>query len=271
MRTILAIIAIFICAAIIITGNNYWHKKTKVNAYHDVVKDVSRSPVKRPIESPTKSVSASTEESTIEKLTAKWPVEAQNTFKEKRANHEKFKIAFVGSQDLGVTSNGWSIKLKNEMLARFGDDILDVQIFEYDDITSLHFYQEKKFKEVGNSKADLVLLEPFILNDNGKVSLSDNHDIILKTIAYAQTQNSQTSFILQPSHPIYKATIYPEQVKKLKEFAKEQHIMYLDHWQVWPESSDESIKKYLLDDQSAPNDKGSILWADFLADQLISQ
>lgn len=70
------------------------------------------------------------------------------------------------------------------------------------------------------------------------------------------------------THPIYGATYYPRDVEKLKKYAEEKEIPYLDHWKAWP--SEELLKNYLVDTQDTPNKKGHTLWARYLEDYFIS-
>jgi hypothetical protein len=259
---------ILVCATILITGGIHWKQQTAITSFSTKVNEKTES---SQVESQSESQATAPLNEDIQTLASNWPKAAQTLLVEKIKNKQIFHIAFVGSQDLNKDENGWSAQLKERLLAAYGEDHIDVKILEYDDLTSLHFYEDDKISEVVAAKPDLLLFEPFTLNDNGKVTIEDNHDIISKTVQAVTDENEQASFILQPSHPIFGAQIYPEQVGKLKDFAKEQEIMYLNHWKAWPNSNDEKLNDYLNADQSAPNEKGSRLWADYLAETLISQ
>jgi hypothetical protein len=118
-------------------------------------------------------------------------------------------------------------------------------------------------------KAGLIIFEPFLLNDNGKVVIQDSLTNITKIMKDVKAKNPTTTFVLQPSYPLYGAKFYPLQMDGLKEYAKQNKIAYLDHWTSWPGTNNTELKNYLLPDMSAPNKKGNNVWEQFILDYLI--
>lgn len=117
----------------------------------------------------------------------------------------------------------------------------------------------------------MILLEPFILKDNGKVGndlAAENYSEILNAIVAAK---EDAVVILQPANPLSKAIFYPQQVEALKAYAVTNGLPYLDHWKAWPETENE--RRGLLDtgDPSYPNERGHQLWAEYLIDFFISK
>ena len=76
---------------------------------------------------------------------------------------------------------------------------------------------------------------------------------------------------LQPANPLFQAKYYPLQVEALKNYADRNNITYLNHWDAWPDTQSEEIKKFLIGEPSTPNETGHKLWADFLVDYFISE
>ena len=118
---------------------------------------------------------------------------------------------------------------------------------------------------------DLILFEPFILKDNGEVGIDHSLENASAVIASVKESLPQTEVILQPPHPLYKANFYPKQVEELQQFAEDNGITYLNHWEAWPDKNSEEIKEYISEDASQPSAKGHQLWADYLIDYFIAE
>ncbi|MBB2482273.1 SGNH/GDSL hydrolase family protein [Bacillus sp. APMAM] len=125
---------------------------------------------------------------------------------------------------------------------------------------------KNKDDEVVKFNADLILFEPFILNDNSYGSVTETHQNILTFIKEVQKKKKDTVVILQPSNPIANGVFYPDQVKNLQEFAKSNDIPYINHWPSWTDP----VSQY-LDKNSNPNEKGSQIWYEFLKKYFIAE
>ena len=77
--------------------------------------------------------------------------------------------------------------------------------------------------------------------------------------------------LIQPPHPLYQATYYPVQVEALEQYAEDNGIPYLNHWEAWPDQDSEEIKDYLSEDASEPSAKGHQVWAEYLIDYFIAK
>ncbi len=256
MKAFSLIILAIGCVAVLFYGNQYWSEKTS-------------NPVSNPpsTESHETSKSPDTAETRdVESLIANWPAGAQAAFKESLKDGEPYKLALVGSPALGKEENGWSIQVK-EAIENAYEGKIDVSIFQYD-TTSIAFVNGDKIDEVLEDAPQLVLLEPFSLNDNSnRVGSTSNQESIQLFQRKLTELNEDAVLILQPTHPIDGATYYPKQIEALKEFANAQDITYLDHWSAWPE---DSLRDYLVGTQETPNEKGYSLWSQFLIDYFIA-
>ena len=200
---------------------------------------------------------------------AKWPAEAQENFQAALENGQPYKIVIAGSPALGQEPSGWSAIVKQELEKVYGESI-DVSVKSYD-LTSVEFINEGKHEELAAERGDMVLLEPFILKNNGKVGnelAAENYSEIITAIKDA---NEKAVVILQPANPLSKARFYPLQVEALKEYAEANELPYIDHWQAWPETEEERRELFDGSEQSYPNESGHKLWADYLVNYFISE
>ena len=147
---------------------------------------------------------------------------------------------------------------------------MTVSTFSYD-LTSIAFINEEKVTEVIEEQPDLILFEPFTLKDNGVVGIDDSLENVSAVIASVKESLPQTQVILQPPHPLYKANFYPTQVEELQQFAEDNDIPYLNHWEAWPDQDSEEIKEYISEDSSQPSAKGHQVWAEYLIDYFIAK
>jgi hypothetical protein len=204
----------------------------------------------------------------LTEIISNWPQDAQARFIDASENGSVFKIAIVGSPSMGVGDNGWSEQVKESLISKLNRDI-DVQLFEFDG-TSSTFLNSIEREEVVTMVPDLVLYEPFSLNDNTYlVSSEKNHANIEEFYEQLQEYNENVVLLLQPAHPIVGARVYPQQVRELQTFAKEKGFTYLDHWRAWPE--EDALGEYLVDSQEEPNVMGHRVWAEFITRYFIKE
>ena len=201
-------------------------------------------------------------------LAKNWPDQARKQLEKCEKEGKPFQVALVGSKALGKANNGWSVQLKAALEDAYSPE-LKVSIWE-EEGTSLDFLESGEIEKIAASKPDFVLLEPFTLADNGRVSVSDNHTVIRTFVQQVKTANKHAMVMIQPPNPIYGASNYPQQVKILQKFAKTEGVDYLNHWKAWPDSSSEKLKEYIDENNGLPNAKGHSLWAKYLEDYFIA-
>jgi hypothetical protein len=262
MKNFLLVLLAIVSVIFLILGNTYWKEKTNVTLNASSIKseDAVNSNTD---EDMTEDADKIDYKSTI----SNWPEEAQDHFLETRRNQTPFKIAIVGSQALGAGNSGWSDQVKQSLDEKFNSDVV-VQLVEYDG-TSTDFLESMELKEVVDLQPDLVLFEPFSLNDNSNIiSPEQNHLNIDDFYGQLKESNQDVELLLQPTHPLDDATIYPRQVEELKSYAEENGLTYLNHWTAWPK--DESLSDYLSETQDTPNESGHQIWAEYITDYFIS-
>ncbi|MBS4206719.1 SGNH/GDSL hydrolase family protein [Bacillus sp. FJAT-50079] len=257
MKAFIATIAAIVCAIFLVFSYTYWKDQTTVSSFSE--KDSTSN------QSPKAETSAKQIDPSLLEKTENWPESARQSLSASLEAGTPYHIAIVGSQALGG-EDGWATRLKNEFEETFSKDLINVSIFEFADQTSDQFIMDGGDQLVAESSPDLVLFEPFTLNDNGNVSVEKNHENIMTFLETVK----ESVVILQPPHPIFNAQIYPGQVNDLHLFANEQNLPYIDHWEVWPDYMTEEIKDYIVEPkQSAPNEKGHELWFTYLKDYFI--
>lgn len=202
-------------------------------------------------------------------LTKNWPAASVEAFKDSIEQKQPFKIVIAGSNVLGGET-GWAQAAKAKLLEAYGTENLSVDIREYD-VTSDVFIAENKQLELADLHADLLLFEPFILKNNGYISIDTTLANLTTTLEDIKQVSPSTNVILMPANPIYKAKNYPLQIDSLKQYAEENQIVYVDHWGMWPDPNTEAVKEYLSPDQSQPNDLGHKVWSEFISAYLISK
>lgn len=270
MKVFLTTLLAIATAAVLILGNLNWAKKTTISSNTEVSKAAeTKKDQLTNGGSDNKSTSSASREVLL-KLASNWPKESIEVFTKSLDEKRPFKILIVGSSALGGSSStGWPALVETKVNEAYGETV-SVDVKEYA-LTSLDFIEQDKTQELVESKADLIIFEPFTLNDNGIVRIEDSLDNITTVIEEVNSDNPNAAFVLQPPYPLYNAQFYPLQVEALKNYAETNQISYLDHWTAWPDPATEEIKDYLLEDQSAPNEKGHGVWAEFVEGFLISK
>jgi hypothetical protein len=121
---------------------------------------------------------------------------------------------FVGSEAMK-----WEKNVTLHLTQSFGNDTITTALHTYD-LTTEDFIAENKQLELASEQAHLIVLELFLLNDNSKVKIDVTLANLTRMIEDIKTQNPDTTFILQPSYPIYLPKYYATQAEALKNYAQ---------------------------------------------------
>lgn len=198
-------------------------------------------------------------------LAANWPETAKEQLKLALESEKPFKILFVGSHAMD-----WEKHVTQSLTESFGGERIITAKHTYD-LTTKDIVAESKQLELAAEQAQLVLIEPFLFNDNGKLKIDVTLANLTKMIEDIKAENPDTTFILQPSYPIYLPKYYSVQVEALKEYATVNNITYLDHWTAWPATDNPEIKNYLNENQNGPNEQGYQSWSQFLIEYFVNK
>lgn len=263
MKVFLPIFMVFACTTSLVLGNINWQDKV-ANSSNIPLETNAKIDPKEPTPSNTD----------LEKYMENWPEKSKELYKKRVADGKAFKLLIVGSISLGGKDYNLPNDLANRVKQVYGETV-QVEGLIYD-LMSSQFVSQDKQKDLIEEKADLILLEPFTLKDNGNVAIDDSLENIKKIMGDVTAAKEDTQFILQPPNPLFNATYYPNQVEELKKFAEEQDIPYLNHWSNWPDMDAEEMKDVLYQDpkyptMSLPNEKGYKIWSMYLEEYFINR
>ncbi|MGY6213121.1 SGNH/GDSL hydrolase family protein [Cytobacillus firmus] len=258
MKAFITILLAACCVFILIAGNLHWQKRIAGSAAPENLPAAEKSESADP---------ADPEKEKLLSLAANWPESSRKQLEKALDEQRAFSITILGSKSLGEGPDSWPELLKTELQSSYGKDLIETKTLSYD-MTSSQFVNQNK-EDLLKNPGDLILFEPFTLNDNGEVGTKDGLENLAYVMAEVKSKNPDSTFILQPPHPLYDTIYYPKDVEELKEYSEENSIPYLDHWTAWPELDDPEMKEYLSSDNSQPSKKGHRIWADYLINYLI--
>jgi hypothetical protein len=257
-RRYLTVFIMVACVFSVISGHFYYNNKLEETAYA----------AKRELGMTTKEVSESREpKKEVKKPSEEHFKNAPNgiaeLFKQKKDAGEPLIFHLIGSTNTSTEEGTWAQLFTAQMNDTYGKDI-SVLTTSLGEMTSLELQENNIYNEITEKKADIILIEPVLLNDNNGISMDDTLFVLSKMITDIKAANTDAIVLLQPSNPISSPVRYAEQVNELEEYAKENDIPYLNYWGSWPAVDSEEIKDYYNTDTLLPNDKGYKLWADYI-------
>ncbi|MFD1780023.1 SGNH/GDSL hydrolase family protein [Fredinandcohnia salidurans] len=265
MKKILVFIVIVLSVAIVVTGKLHWNDKIQATAKTAQVKKAEKVEVKTAAEEG--------QENRAKEVTAyskNLPKEIQTKLISAVESGKPLNLVIAGSSATPEDPTGWPTLLKNELELTYGESVFNVAIKEIADKSSTEFVQEELYQEIINLSPDVLLLEPFILHDNGElIKMADRLANLTTIIEAIKKELPEVIVLLQPAYPIHNAKHYPIEVNELKSYAEESNIIYLNHWEAWPDYQSDEITEYLIDGE--PNEDGHKLWADYLSNYFISK
>ncbi|QCJ44772.1 SGNH/GDSL hydrolase family protein [Bacillus sp. S3] len=264
MKNFLTIFLGLACAAVLFLGHSHWNERIKA------APEKTSSQTDKQQSGSTQTVQNDASDEDVLAYTTNWPVSAVDRFKQTLTEKKPFKVLFVGSPAIGSDTSGTFPTVKEKLLETYGEKNIHVNLKTFKS-TSTQFVNSNKQDEIAAEEADLIVFEPFILQNNGLVLIDETLRDLTTIMDDVKEKKPETTFIIQPSYPLYKAKIYPNQVAELKKFAEQHEIAYLDHWSAWPDTNADGLKEYLQPDQGAPSDKGNQVWSDYMIQFFISK
>jgi hypothetical protein len=248
MKYFLTVVWGIVCVSVLVYGHYHWNQQTAVQAFDTTIVDEKPLNIEPYLE-----------------MAANWPEAAKAQFQLTLEEEKPYKILFIGSSAME-----WEKHVTQRLVESYGSERVTTALYTYDQ-TSTELITEGKQQELAAEKAQLVVIEPFLLNDNGEVEIDVTLANLSKLMEDIKAENPDSTFILQPSYPIYQPKLYAEQIAALKEYAAENNLTYLDHWTAWPATDNVEIKDYLAEGQNGPNEKGNQIWGEFLEGYFIKK
>ncbi|QNG60221.1 SGNH/GDSL hydrolase family protein [Bacillus sp. PAMC26568] len=262
MKKVWVILTCMICVIIIMAGNLHWQIKTGSKGAQQVLKLVDSS------KEQTESEDAPIKEEP--NASKNLPKELAAKIKAAQEGGEPVKFVMYGSETTSSEPNAWPILLQNKLNEAYGEQVFEIVILSEIDKTSREVINEGLYKKIIEQNPDLVLLEPFLLKDNGEIGILNTLLNVETMVADIKKQNPEATIMLQPPHPLFGAKFYPKEVDEFKKFAEEKEYLYLDHWINWPKGDDEKLNDYLTEDKK-PNDQGNKAWAEYLIGYFVAE
>ncbi|KPB05837.1 hypothetical protein AAV98_05095 [Bacillus sp. CHD6a] len=170
----------------------------------------------------------------------------------------------IGSEVNALHDTSWTTIFIKEM-ERVYDGLFNISVTAVQgEVTTSEVAQRDLHLENFNSKSDIVIIEPFLLNSNGLILIDHSLQNISEIIEELKVENPNMFIFLQPGQPIHKAIYYPIDVKALENWTKENGYTYINHWTSWPDYQSDELQDYVYADSLSPNEKGHEVWAKHL-------
>ncbi|WP_175990176.1 hypothetical protein [Bacillus sp. Marseille-Q1617] len=269
MKNVLLICLLIITVYTLTAGKLHWDKRViAVQAGSAATNDVNHQDKKE------KEVISAAEVIDKDKLVKldkvnHLPPELQQKFREKiNGDDQPVYMMVLGSSSTSQKEGGWPKQLENKLHEFYGKSLVEVSIKEIANKTSDQVISENIHKDLAGLTPDILLLEPFLLYDNGELSISDRLQNLSTIIEVFKEHNPEMTVMIQPANPIHGARHYPNEEQDLEDYAKQNKYIYLNHWYAWPDHKGKEIKEYLTN-ENLPNDKGNGLWAKYLIDYFV--
>ncbi|WNF37337.1 hypothetical protein RJD24_02425 [Bacillaceae bacterium IKA-2] len=213
------------------------------------------------------------EQERLERLVGNVSPELEEKIMQVLAGGEPLKVVAMGSRAL--TGKGdlvpWPEIIEERVNKLYGINLFNVETLAFGKDNTFDVVGGDKHLEAALLNPDIVILEPFIWNNNGYARMEDTLYHIGEMVRVFKEENEDVIIFIQPGNPIYNATLFQQQVASVKEYSLEQGLLYFDHWEKWPDTSDEILKSYLIEDDDIPNQSGHDLWADYLVRYFVAE
>jgi len=257
MRAFMTLI-VLVCIGTIVYGNYHWNSKLGTAVDGKVVDVFENSTA-----TATEVVNNNKEEG-IEGSFANLPAALAETLIEKSGNEEVVNLSIIGSEVNALHDDSWSAIFIEEM-ERTYDGLFNITVTAVQgEVTTKDVVQGNLHLENLNTKPDVVILEPFLLDSNGLILIDHSLVNISTIIKDLKAENPDVFLFLQPAQPIQNAIYYPDDVEALKSWTEENGYTYLNHWTSWPDYQSDELQDYINPDSIIPNEKGHEVWAEYM-------
>ncbi|MCA0991596.1 SGNH/GDSL hydrolase family protein [Pseudalkalibacillus hwajinpoensis] len=258
MKKFLLLFLFIICVSGILLGKMHWENKIETMSIKANAKETQKS-----------TVADEKAGNSLDGAMSNFSKELKELVQKKVSDNKSITIAAVGSDATSDGDDSWPSILQSELDESYGKEVFSINVRSLGDKNSLEAMRIIREEGV-ETTPDVLLLEPFLLKDNGEIRIEDSLDAITSIISTYKNVNEDMIIILQPSNPLYDSKYYPLQVDQLKKYAKDNDYLYLNHWNEWPNQDSEKMAEYLTE-ESEPNKKGHQVWADYLVGYFTGQ
>lgn len=262
VQKLIVLVTLLVCGAAIIFGNIHWNNKISAHG-EGVTKSENEVSGK---EDPEGDVVVD-----ISTYSSKLPKDLQEKMNKAISSGKPLQLVIYGSGATSKEKGAWPDLFSKQLKAAYGEGLFTITVISEGNKTTLDAVEQKSYEKVSQLKPDVILFEPFMLNDNSGVVGVQNTIANIETMLQAwKKSNKELTILMQPTNPIHGATFYPKQVAELKDYAEKNKLVYLNHWEAWPNLDDVKMNNLLIDN-SQPNEKGNKIWADYLSNYFIAK
>lgn len=185
----------------------------------------------------------------------------QSLVKSRIEANKPLNFLIIGSNLMNKGDPGYADQLNEALNNSYGDFIkVIVQSF---DVTSDTFIENLNDEIDFNQKYDIVLFEPFTLNNNGMIPPENQKIYISQFYDRLKEEVEDVVLVLHPSNPLPQAVYYPLEIESIENYAKSNDIPYINHWTYWPPLNSKDFINY-LDKNGTPSNAGADAWASAL-------
>lgn len=260
-KNVLTLLLIITGISFLVLGQIHWRQKIHQSVQQALTTDPASEQIEGTADENDKRLS----------YAAHLPSDLRQKIQQALQTKHPLRLVIVGSEATATNSDAWPSLFKQQLEAAYGPQVFSVVVKEYKGMTTKEALEENLDQDIIHAKPDVLLWEPFLLNNNGVVAIEDALTDITAILQSIRSALPDMVVMLQPPHPIYHARYYPLQVEELKKFAETNDYIYLDHWSRWPDDQSTEIQAYLDAATGLPNREGNRIWADFLIDYFIAQ
>lgn len=264
MKRFLVGVLVITATVTLVAGKQHWDEKLD-----SVYTKTEQAAVKVKAETQDSSteeiiLTAAERKDEIAHLTKNLPNELKGKFAEATPENP-LQLAILGSASTSLHETAWPNLLKKDLLKSYGENYITITIQEIKQKTSAEVVKEMLYQGTAAAKPDILLIEPFLLYDNGKVTMPNRLENLTTMLNEFRNANKDISILIQPANPIPDSFHYPKEEYDLKRFAKRNNYIYLNHWEAWPDKLTDHLTK-----DNLPNEEGNKIWAGFLAKYFIN-
>jgi hypothetical protein len=108
----------------------------------------------------------------IEEITSYLPAEVATKLIAAKETDDTVEIVIVGSEANTMGNRTWPNIFKEKMHETYGE-LVNVSVYDIHNVTTEMVVSDELHMEAVNQNTDIVILEPFMLNDNGSVNIDD--------------------------------------------------------------------------------------------------
>lgn len=259
MKMTVNAVAIVVCGIILLFGYQHWKEKLAAHANIAAEKLVSEEKV------------SAKEQEDISHYTKNLPPALAEKIQKASKTEKTLHLVIAGSKATGTDASSWPMMFKKKLDETYGSNVFTVTVKQYPEMNTTNWVSKKLGTQLANLHPDIILFQPPMIEDNGLIGLQNTLTNLGTILKEMKGTNPDTTLILQPPNPLYQAAVYPGEITELQKFAKNHHILYLDHWKAWPASQSPELLQYMEKDRITPNEKGQQLWATFLSNYFIAE